>query len=977
MRLSPAVAVVFVLAMASPAPGIDLPSALTGYTVSSWADGDGRPLGPVYAIAQDHTGYLWIGTDAGLVRFDGSRFARWDAVGTTPLPNAAVSALFVSRDGTLWVGFRDDGIVRRIRAGAVQDDVVAAEQTGLVADFAEDGRGTMWAVIGGRLCRRQGNRWEHVALPTAGSGVVSVSVKRDGSIMVGTNRELFEASGDDNRFHLVRSGWSWDASESADGSLWVTDTSIGFTRVGGSRDRMPVFNGNGYRLLHDRRGNLWVATIGEGLWRTRAGSADSQPVLEKASLYSGLLSDSVQSVIEDREGSIWVGTTGGLHKLTERKVTPIVNIGLAIAVESTGQGGVWAGTGNGLVRLTPDPAESERERPMSAINPYVRVVHRNRDGVIWVGANQGLFRIIDGRPERIALPGLDFTGPTVIIASDTNGTVWLSDGLRVSCWRAGRLRSVPRSAAVPRDRISQIYGDSTGRLWIAFAGGLTGTIDSGGEELDFKEAAGLHAIHRQIYDIFEDVDGVIWVLGNGGLSRWSGDQFVTLTHAAGLPASRIGAMTDDRHGYLWLNLDAGLIRFTRQAFERAIADRTVRLQYDLYDASDGVAGAPILNVRAKRGGDGMLWFVRGGGLTSVNPDRLVPDVSTVGVPIRIEDAVVNDNKFAVLPGATLPSGTRRLQVNYTVLTFRSPSRIRFRYRLDGFDANWVDAGSRRQAFYTNLPPRRYIFYVEATADETAWNGAAAAWNFGIEPMFYQTGWFYFVGVVSIALAAGATWQFRVRLMRRQFSAVLAERARLAREIHDTLLQNMIGVALQFDALADSIGALSVDARHKLVRARKQAEGYIRDARQSIWDLRSPSLERRELATALREIGIRATQGTAVEFTATTIGDARQCSTKVENALLRIGQEAITNAIRHSRADRIDVELRFEPETLILRVRDNGCGFDAQQFAADSNGHYGLISMRERAEDIEAEFSISSAPARGTDVETVVTLETDR
>ena len=268
--------------MASPARGIDLPSALTGYAVSSWADGDGRPLGPVYAIAQDHTGYLWIGTDAGLLRFDGSRFARWDAVGTTPLPNAAVSALFVSRDGTLWVGFRDDGVVRRIRDGAVQPDTVVDGQTGLVADFVEGGNGTMWAVIGGRLCRLQGNRWGHVALPTAGSVVVSVSVKRDGSIMVGTNRELFEGSRDDNRFHLVRSGWSWDASESADGSLWVTDTSIGFTRVDGSRDRTGVFNGNGYRLLHDRRQNLWVATIGEGRWRRRAGAAGSQPIREKA-----------------------------------------------------------------------------------------------------------------------------------------------------------------------------------------------------------------------------------------------------------------------------------------------------------------------------------------------------------------------------------------------------------------------------------------------------------------------------------------------------------------------------------------------------------------------------------------------------------------------------------------------------------------------------------------------------------------------
>ena len=443
MRLSSAVAVVFALAIASPAPGIDLPSALTGYTVSSWADGDGRPLGPVYAIAQDHYGYLWIGTDAGLVRFDGSRFARWDTVGTTPLPNGPASALFVSRDGTLWVGFRDDGLVRRIREGAVQHDTVADEQTGLVANFVEDGHGTMWAVIGSRLCRLQGNRWERVALPSAGSAVVSVSVTRNGSIMVGTTRELFERSQDDNRFHMVRSGWSWDASESADGSLWVTDTSIGFTRVGGSRDRTPAFNGNGYRLLYDRRGNLWVATIGEGLWRTRAGAAGSQPVLEKASLYSGLLSDSIQSVIEDREGNVWVGTTGGLHKLTERKVTPVVNIGLVIAVESTGQGGIWAGTGNGLLRLSPDPAESERERPVSAINPYVRAVHRPGGGVVWVGTNQGLFRVVDRRLDRVALPAQDTIGPIAIIASDTTGRCGSQTAL--TCFAGAQAGSRPCS----------------------------------------------------------------------------------------------------------------------------------------------------------------------------------------------------------------------------------------------------------------------------------------------------------------------------------------------------------------------------------------------------------------------------------------------------------------------------------------------------------------------------------------------------
>jgi len=243
-------------------------------------------------------------------------------------------------------------------------------------------------------------------------------------------------------------------------------------------------------------------------------------------------------------------------------------------------------------------------------------------------------------------------------------------------------------------------------------------------------------------------------------------------------------------------------------------------------------------------------------------------------------------------------------------------------------------------------------------------------------MFYQTRWFYLIGVLSFALAAVAAWQVRERLIRRQFSAVLAERTRLSREIHDTLLQNMIGVALQFNALAESVGALSADARNRLIRARKQAEGYIRDARQSIWDLRSPSLERRELTTALREVAARTLQDTTVQFEATTVGTPRQYSANIENALLRIGQEAVTNAMRHSNASHIRVEFQFDDEGVVLRIHDDGCGFDVPDTIAATNGHFGLISMQERAEDIEARLSIVSLKGRGTDVEVVVPLSAD-
>jgi signal transduction histidine kinase len=554
--------------------------------------------------------------------------------------------------------------------------------------------------------------------------------------------------------------------------------------------------------------------------------------------------------------------------------------------------------------------------------------------------------------------------------------VWLSDGSQLIAWDGRTASLVPRPSHVPVEPISLIFHDSKARLWVAFAGGAIATVENGRWRV-FGASEGWTGTHRSVYDIFEDEHGVLWILGSGGLSRFSNGAFATLDRRAGLPSSGIGAIADDQDDGLWLNVDVGLVRLTRQAFDSALANPSQRLQYDLYDSSNGVAGAPILNVRARRGSDGTLWFVRGGGLTSVLPRALIGSRNhDRKVPVLIEGALADEARLEPVAGTALSPGTRRVQINYTALTLRAPNRMRFRYRLDGFDPDWVDAGSRRQAFYTNLPPRQYTFHVEATTDQNVWNGASAAWEFRIRPMFYQTRWFYLVAGLAIALAAAGAWQVRERLIRRQFSAVLAERTRLSREIHDTLLQNMIGVALQFGALAESVGSLSADARHTLIRARKQAEGHIREARRSIWDLRSPSLERRELATALRDVAAQTLQDTTIQFEVTTIGTPRQYPAKIENALLRIGQEAVTNSMRHSTASQVRAELQFDHEGLVLRIHDDGCGFDVPDTIAAMNGHYGLVSMQERAEDFEARFSIVSMKGKGTDVEVVVPFSAD-
>jgi signal transduction histidine kinase len=275
-------------------------------------------------------------------------------------------------------------------------------------------------------------------------------------------------------------------------------------------------------------------------------------------------------------------------------------------------------------------------------------------------------------------------------------------------------------------------------------------------------------------------------------------------------------------------------------------------------------------------------------------------------------------------------------------------------------------------FIRTCHPRTYEFKVETATAANTWSGSEASWTFRIEPHFYESRTFYSLCAIFLSLVAVGIWKLRVNMIRREFSAVLAERLRLSREIHDTLLQSLVGLAVQFDALPDRLGTPSPVARHHLVRVRKQIEEYVREARQSIYDLRSQSPVR-DLADALREFGTRALAGTSVQFQFTTNGEPGACSAKLMNALFRIGQEAITNAVRHAQPDRICTDLRFDAEAVTLRVIDNGCGFDIAQTERDANDHYGLVCMRERAEDVGAQLDLSSEKGRGTVVLVIASL----
>jgi signal transduction histidine kinase/ligand-binding sensor domain-containing protein len=962
-----AVCVGFFVTIMTPtyARAVDLHNVLTGYALSSWTEGDSRSLGGVSAIVQDLSGYLWLGTDIGLVRFDGWRFTRWETTSRTPLPRSPIVALCAARDGTLWIGFAD-GAVGRIKDTELFVARPANGDDGPVMKLTEDHNGTIWTVVGGTVRRLRAGRWEKVALEkgSPAPSPVAVMVRAIGDhVWIGSRYDLYQWIEESDTFQKVLNLGAVDVAEDASQRLWITDFNQGF-RLATGAGRTAGLQGTGLRLLSDRRGNLWVATIGEGLWRVQIDGRE-QPIVEKASLNTGLLSDSIQAITEDREGNIWIGTTGGLQRLTERTFTPVANVGWVTALEADART-VWAGTNNGLFRLT-SGSDRWRREPKQPSELWVRSVHVDRRGALWVGSDRMIFRMVEDRLEPLPLPPRISFGPIDSLTSDSFGSIWFSDGPRLFRWQHGHLAQIDVPFQTGEGQIALLYADSADRLWIAFREGSIGVLDAATGQP--REMTGITDVaHQTVLDIFEDASHVIWFLGNRSLTKFSQGRFVTLTHEQRMPPTVLGAIIGDGSDELWLNTNSGLLRLSQKAFETAVDDPSRPLQYQLYDTADGVAGAPIVKLLARRDASGRLWFARGGALTSVTPTQLADTLTPLPQSVRIESVVTDDGAVSDLSRSVLSSSTRRLEINYTALTLTAPNKIRFRYRLDGFDADWVDAGTRRQAFYTNLAPGPYVFRVEASATDGRWGNSSAAWRFRRKPRFVQTGAFYLGSAVLLSLFAIGIWKLRLRMVHREFAAVLAERLRLSRELHDTLLQNLVGLALQFDVLADGVGTATADARYRLVRIRKQVEGYVREARQSVYELRSPSPPScPDLATSLTEFGAQTASGT-LEFESHVEGDPPECSAKVRRAVTRIGQEAITNAVRHADARRIRLDLRFEPGAIALRVADDGCGFDVERVQSAAADHYGLVSMRERAEDIGAQLDMTSEKGRGTIVQ---------
>jgi signal transduction histidine kinase/streptogramin lyase len=984
--LSLAAIVVAQLVSAAGAAADDLSGILTGYNIVSWGAADGLPYGDIRAMAQDHEGYLWLGTLSGLVRFDGVRFTTWAALDPDPGPTHSVNALYVSRDGDLWVGFGQDGGVSRLRPALTRHARTVRHYSkseglgrGEITALVEDHRGTLWA--GGAaglfwLADDRWRRWTGRGLPDGPVHAIYVD-SRDrllvsswtGVFVLSSAREIFDRlEGTEREGRVFRRGdgppddWIGAISIDRRDRVWLADRLSGFKVVDGISTTTPHGeSGRGRCLLRDRVGNIWVGTAGQGLWRIKQQSAPDRLIVDRATELTGLLGNGVMSLLEDRDGNIWAGTIEGLNRLMPRQATVLDGLGLVSGIETEG-GAIYVAASEGAVRV--DVASVSATGRLPDAGRAITAMHTDERGRLWLAEGSRLAVVTRGRIQHLSAASSLRPKTFDLAASDRQGGVWLHDQSNgILRWTGKTLQA---SAVAPQQVPNPLLWMDTqrnGSLWLLGADGRLTVVFSDGNVREYGTRDGLDGNGYRA--MFEDRRGIVWLGGARGLTRFANGRFQTLRRINGHPLVSLTAVIEDESGALWLGTSSGVVSFNPDDFERAVDAAGNRIPYRLY-TSETLAGNPRWygHRAAARTTDGRLWFITSRGVTVVDP-RVAP-VYRDPLPVRIDTIEVDGQVIDSFDGNRLPAGTRKLEVSFSALTLTTPERTHFRYRLDGFDANWVEVGMQRQAAYTNLPAGDYRFHVMASGADGTWPQSDEVWRFSIAPMFYRTGWFVASCASLLGFIVIAAWRLHLRQVRMRFSLLLGERARLSREIHDTLLQGLFGVALRCDAIAGDVEASGPRVREQFTAMRRDVEEYMREARQSIWNLRSPMLNQRGIAVALRETGEHVTTGQPVSFVFAVDGEPKACSRAVEEQLLRIGQEAVANAVRHAHASEIRMVLRYGEADIILRVADNGVGFDVT--STNGNGHYGLINMRERAEAAGGDIRIESRVGGGTRIE---------
>jgi signal transduction histidine kinase/ligand-binding sensor domain-containing protein len=958
---------------------------VTQYGHTSWKIRDGFSKGAIRSITQTPDGYLWFATEFGLLRFDGVRAVTWQPPTQQELPSNDIWSVLTDRDGALWIGTAQ-GLARWKNSTLTQYPQFTGR---IVMRILQDREGTVWAsgtaVPNGNLCAI---RDEDVTCSgedgSLGFGIVGLYEDRRGNLWATSAGGIWRwRPGSPTFFRLPGTSDAFQGfDEDRDGRLLVTTDSGIRQFVNGRLESYPLPGAASqvrmFRLLRDRDGGLWVATRGHGILHIVEDRTD---VFSQA---DGLSSNSVLALFEDREGNVWVATANGLDRfrglavstLSVRQGLPNVNM---TSVRASGDGSLWIGTSAGLQRWTNDRLQPIRasglpERGVGALFPDDR-------GRTWIATASGIGYLEDDTFV-VAEP---LARGVRSIAQDVQGDLWITDQylglLRVS--RGGQVDRTPWPALGHQDFATALAVDrARGGLWLGFWDGGIAHFKDGKIGEAFEARDGLSP--GRIGAIRFAPDGSLWVAAGGGLSTVRNGRVSTITSKNGLPCDTVHWAVDDDLGFVWLNMPCGLVRVARADLDAWVADQNRSIAGVVFDSSDGVrpqatpTGYDPLVVKTR---DGRLWFSREGGIDIIDPRR-VP-LNNLPPPVHIERVIADRKAYdpdAMAGGRTaLPALTRDLQIEYTALSLVAPEKMRFRYKLEGHDAEWQDVGTRRQAFYNDLPPRRYRFRVMASNNSGVWNETGAALDFSVAPAYYQTTWFRVTVIATLLLVLAALYRLRVSFLARQFNVRMEERVnertRIARELHDTLLQSFQGALLKFHAVTYQI-ADRPEAKQTLEKVIAQATHAISEGRDAVQGLRSSTVAGNNLARALGVLGEELARddsgGTPPACSVQVEGTPRNLAPLVHDDVYRIAAEALRNAFRHAQAQRIEVEIRYGHRMFRLRVRDDGKGIDASVLAERGRDrHYGLAGMHERASLVKGKLAIWSERDSGTETELLV------
>jgi len=542
--------------------------------------------------------------------------------------------------------------------------------------------------------------------------------------------------------------------------------------------------------------------------------------------------------------------------------------------------------------------------------------------------------------------------------------MWIAtDGVGLFEYSGGAFRNYQTKDGLGSDHVRAIIADRSGVLWIStFGSGVSKFIN--GTFTTVSAHNGLAS--DRVVAIHEDEEGALWFATRRGLSRLKDGTFFTWTSKSGLLTDFVYAVIDDDRGNFWFSSAQGLFRVSKRelrGYASGSVKKIVSVAYGVKDGMQTLAGNLGNQPVGCKASSGDLLFTTMKGLVVVQPDRI--GTTTFVPPVHIDKVIINKQEQPPNRYVRIPAGAGDIEIHYAALSYSAPEKMRFKYILEGVDQEWIDAGGRRFTYYANLRPGEYRFRVVAGKADGAWNENGASFSFYLTPPFYRTSTFAAVVVSSVLLLAGLIYWLHVRSLRARYSAVLAERNRISRDIHDTLSQNLAGIALQLDAVHMQLPDIESDLRRRLDEACNLTRYSLAEARRAIADLRSDDLECPELSAALPEIAQRV--AVTLQTRVRVIGDPRKLNPAVERNLLRIFQEALTNAVKHAHARTVDVELNYGSESVALRVHDDGDGFDLQSLSNTGSGHYGLIGMRERAERIGGRLSLHSRPGEGTEL----------